>query len=57
MSHCEIVTTTDGTKVLVNFAGPRLTVEDMAELNEFARQRRAKFEKKKTKSEEHPHGN
>jgi hypothetical protein len=49
MSRCEYIITEDGTRVLVNFAGPGLTLSDMEELNNFARQRREKFEKKKNK--------
>ncbi len=51
MSRCEYIITSDGTRVLVNFAGPALTLSDMEELNRFAALRREKFEKKKKSKE------
>lgn len=46
MSRCGWIKTSDGTTVLVNFAGPSLTLSDMAELNNYAKLRR---ERAKTK--------
>lgn len=51
MTKCVVETASDGTKVLICYQGPGLTLGDMAELNNFVKLRREKFEAKKAKKD------